>query len=271
MNTATSAPAGGSFPEAGEIYLVSIGDDFTRIGKKMPVLADLRQPVHPTYRETVRKSALGEGKFIRQADGKGQYGHVVVKLKPNEKGKGIKIIDDIEDGTIPKQFIKSSIFGIRKGCDNGVVAGHPVVDVIVRIVDGSFHEADSSDLAFKMAGIFAFKDAMQQAAPFIFDSTTGIEIPGEDMVAKIRPAVVVSREDPDGSSEPVICVPLTMRNHGSPYEVSLGKLPFLDGESWAYVRGAAAFDRKKLTHLLGRVSFAQLQKIKAALRYALDL
>src|SRR6476659_1479764 len=117
------------------------------------------------YRETITKPADGEGKFIRQSGGKGQYGHVVVKIEPNEKGKGVEVINEIVGGTIPKEFIKPSTEGIPEACNNGVVAGYPVVDVIVRIVDGSFHEVDSSEMAFKMAGIFGFKDAMKNAGP----------------------------------------------------------------------------------------------------------
>ena len=115
------------------------------------------------YRETVTRLADGEGKFIRQSGGKGQYGHVVVKLEPNEKGKGVEVINEIVGGAIPKEFIKPATEGIFEGANNGVVAGYPVVDVKVRIVDGSFHEVDSSELAFKMAGIFGFKEEIGRA------------------------------------------------------------------------------------------------------------
>jgi len=101
---------------------------------------------------------------------------VIIKLEPNVKGKGIEIIDEVVGGAIPKEFIKPSIMGIKEACLNGVIAGHPVVDVIVRIVDGTFHEVDSSELAFKMAGIFAFKDAMKQATPILLEPIMAVEV-----------------------------------------------------------------------------------------------
>ena len=145
----------------GELHLEIILD---RMKREFKVEATSGKP-QIAYRETVKGAAEGEGKFIRQSGGKGQYGHVLIKLEPNEKGKGIEVINETVGGSIPKEFIKPTIDGIMEGTNNGVVAGHPVVDVIVRITDGSFHAVDSSELAFKMAGIFAFKDAMKKADP----------------------------------------------------------------------------------------------------------
>jgi elongation factor G len=156
----------------GELHLDIIRD---RMKREFKVEATAGKP-QIAYRETVVKTADGEGKFIRQSGGKGQYGHVVIKLEPNEKGKGIEILNETVGGSIPKEFIKPSIAGIEEGCNNGVVAGYPVVDVIVRIVDGSFHEVDSSELAFKMAGIFAFKDAMKKANPILLEPIMGVEV-----------------------------------------------------------------------------------------------
>ena len=156
----------------GELHLDIIRD---RMKREFKVEATSGKP-QIAYRETVTKAADAEGKFIRQSGGKGQYGHVCVKLEPNEKGKGIEIIDEIVGGAIPKEFIKPSIAGIEEGCNNGTVAGHPVVDVIVRIVDGSFHDVDSSELAFKMAGIFAFKEAMKKANPILLEPIMGVEV-----------------------------------------------------------------------------------------------
>ena len=143
----------------GELHLDIIMD---RMKREFKVEATAGKP-QIAYRETVTRLADGEGKFIRQSGGKGQYGHVVVKLEPNEKGKGVEVINEIVGGAIPKEFIKPATDGIFEGANNGVVAGYPVVDVKVRIVDGSFHEVDSSELAFKMAGIFGFKEAMKKA------------------------------------------------------------------------------------------------------------
>ncbi len=156
----------------GELHLDIIRD---RMKREFKVEATAGKP-QIAYRETVLGSADGEGKFIRQSGGKGQYGHVIIKLEPNEKGKGVEVINEIVGGAIPKEFIKPSIDGIMTGANNGAVAGYPVVDVKVRIVDGTFHEVDSSEMAFKMAGIFAFKDAMQKARPILLEPIMGVEV-----------------------------------------------------------------------------------------------
>ncbi len=156
----------------GELHLDIIRD---RMKREFKVEATSGKP-QIAYRETVTKAAEAEGKFIRQSGGKGQYGHVVVKLEPNEKGKGVEFINEIVGGAIPKEFIKPATDGILEGANNGVVAGYPVVDVKVRIVDGSFHEVDSSELAFKMAGIFGFKEAMKKANPILLEPIMGVEV-----------------------------------------------------------------------------------------------
>ncbi len=156
----------------GELHLEIIVD---RMKREFKVEATVGKP-QIAYRETVVGAAQGEGKFIRQSGGKGQYGHVVVKIEPNEKGKGIEVINEIVGGVIPKEFIKPSTDGILEGANNGVVAGYPVVDAKIRIIDGSFHEVDSSELAFKMAGIFAFKEAMKAAKPILLEPIMGVEV-----------------------------------------------------------------------------------------------
>lgn len=156
----------------GELHLDIIRD---RMKREFKVEATAGKP-QIAYRETITVAAEGEGKFIRQSGGKGQYGHVVVKIEPNQKGKGIQVVNEIVGGVIPKEFIKPSTDGIMEGCNNGVVAGYPVVDVIVRIVDGSFHEVDSSELAFKMAGIFAFKEGMKKAGPILLEPIMAVEV-----------------------------------------------------------------------------------------------
>jgi elongation factor G len=197
----------------GELHLDIIRD---RMKREFKVEATSGKP-QIAYRETVTKSAEGVGKFIRQSGGKGQYGHVVVKIEPNEKGKGVEVIDEIVGGVIPKEFIKPSIAGIEEGCNNGTVAGHPVVDVIVRIVDGSFHEVDSSELAFKMAGIFAFKDAMKKANPILLEPIMGVEIttPEEyqgDLVGDVnrRRGSISAMENKSGACIITAAVPLEM-------------------------------------------------------------
>jgi elongation factor G len=156
----------------GELHLDIIRD---RMKREFKVEATAGKP-QIAYRETITKAAEAEGKFIRQSGGKGQYGHVVVKIEANEKGKGIEVINEIVGGAIPKEFIKPATDGIMEGCNNGVVAGYPVVDVKIRIIDGSFHEVDSSELAFKMAGIFGFKEAMKKANPILLEPIMGVEV-----------------------------------------------------------------------------------------------
>ncbi len=156
----------------GELHLDIIRD---RMKREFKVEATAGKP-QIAYRETITKLAEAEGKFIRQSGGKGQYGHVVVKIEPNQKGKGVEVVNEIVGGSIPKEFIKPATEGILEGCNNGVVAGYPVVDAIIRIVDGSFHEVDSSELAFKMAGIFGFKEAMKKANPILLEPIMGVEV-----------------------------------------------------------------------------------------------
>ena len=156
----------------GELHLEIILD---RMKREFKVEATSGKP-QIAYRESITANSDGEGKFIRQSGGKGQYGHVVVKMEPNEKGKGVEVINETVGGSIPKEFIKPSTEGILEAANNGVVAGYPVVDVIIRIVDGSFHDVDSSEMAFKMAGIFAFKDAMKAAKPILLEPIMGVEV-----------------------------------------------------------------------------------------------
>jgi elongation factor G len=167
-------------PDTGQVILAGMGElhlDIIRdrMKREFKVEATAGKP-QIAYRETVTASADAEGKFIRQSGGKGQYGHVVVKIEPNEKGKGIEVVNEIVGGAIPKEFIKPATDGILEGSNNGVIAGYPTVDAIVRITDGSFHEVDSSELAFKMAGIFAFKEAMRKAKPILLEPIMAVEL-----------------------------------------------------------------------------------------------
>jgi len=167
-------------PDTGQVILAGMGElhlDIIRdrMKREFKVEATAGKP-QIAYRETVTTPADAEGKFIRQSGGKGQYGHVVVKIEPNEKGKGIEVVNEVVGGAIPKEFIKPATDGILEGTNNGVVAGYPTVDAIIRIVDGSFHEVDSSELAFKMAGIFAFKEAMKKAKPILLEPIMAVEL-----------------------------------------------------------------------------------------------
>jgi elongation factor G len=156
----------------GELHLEIIRD---RLFREFKVSANAGAP-QIAYRETVTKAAEGEGKFIRQSGGRGQYGHACVTLEPNERGKGVEIVSKIVGGAIPKEYISPTIDGIEEAIKGGVLAGYPVVDVKVAIVDGTFHEVDSSELAFKMAGIFAVKDAAKKANPILLEPIMKVEV-----------------------------------------------------------------------------------------------
>ncbi len=155
----------------GELHLEIIID---RLKREFKVEANTGAP-QIAYRETITKSADGEGKFIRQSGGRGQYGHACIKVQPNEKGKGIEITNEIVGGTIPKEYIPAVIDGVEDAIKGGVYAGYQVIDIKVQVVDGSFHEVDSNELAFKMAGIFALKDAFKKAAPILLEPIMKVE------------------------------------------------------------------------------------------------
>jgi elongation factor G len=156
----------------GELHLEIITD---RLKREFKVEANSGAP-QIAYRETITKSADGEGKFIRQSGGRGQYGHALVKVEPNEKGKGIEINNKIVGGAIPKEYIPAVIDGIEEAIRAGVYAGYQVIDLKCDIVDGTFHEVDSNELAFKMAGIFALKDAFKKASPILLEPIMKVEV-----------------------------------------------------------------------------------------------
>jgi elongation factor G len=160
----------------GELHLEIICD---RLKREFKVHANTGAP-QIAYRETITKSADGEGKFIRQSGGRGQYGHALVKIQPNEKGKGVEIENKIVGGAIPKEYIPAVIDGIEEAIKGGVYCGYQVIDVKVQIVDGTFHEVDSNELAFKMAGIFALKDAFKKAHPILLEPIMKVEVTTPD-------------------------------------------------------------------------------------------
>jgi elongation factor G len=155
----------------GELHLEIIRD---RLFREFKVEASAGAP-QIAYRETITKSAEGEGKFIRQSGGRGQYGHICITLAPNERGKGIEIENKIVGGTVPKEYIPAAIAGVNEAVSGGVLAGFPMVDVKVAIVDGSYHDVDSNELAFKMAGIFALKDAAKKAGAILLEPIMKVE------------------------------------------------------------------------------------------------
>jgi len=160
----------------GELHLEIIID---RIRREFKVEANTGAP-QIAYRETITGEADGEGKLIKQSGGKGQYGHVKLHVKPNEKGKGLSVENKIVGGEIPKEFHNSVIQGVEQSMSNGFVAGYPVVDVHVDLLGGSFHEVDSNENAFTMAAIFAMRDGFKKANPILLEPIMGVEVSTPD-------------------------------------------------------------------------------------------
>jgi elongation factor G len=155
----------------GELHLEIIRD---RMLREFKVDANAGKP-QIAYRETITKNATGEGKLIKQSGGRGQYGHVVVKVEPRERGKGVTIENKIVGGAIPKEYIPAVKKGIEESVTNGVVGGYQVIDFYVEIVDGSYHDVDSNELAFKLAAIFAMKDAFKKAHSILLEPIMKVE------------------------------------------------------------------------------------------------
>ncbi len=155
----------------GELHLEIIRD---RMFREFKVDANAGKP-QIAYRETITLAATGEGKLIKQSGGRGQYGHVIVNVAPSERGKGLTIENKVVGGTIPKEYIPACKKGIEEAVLNGVVGGYPVIDVDVQIIDGSYHDVDSNELAFKMAAIFAMKDGFKKAKPILLEPIMKVE------------------------------------------------------------------------------------------------
>jgi len=155
----------------GELHLEIIVD---RMMREFSVQANVGKP-QVAYRETIRKAAEAEGKFIRQTGGRGQYGHVKIRIEPNP-AKGYEFVDDITGGAVPKEYIKPVGEGIREAMEGGVLAGYEMVDVKATLYDGSYHEVDSSEIAFKIAGSMAFKEAARRASPVLLEPMMSVEV-----------------------------------------------------------------------------------------------
>ncbi len=156
----------------GELHLEILVD---RMVREFGVEANIGKP-QVAYRETIRHKAEAEGKFIRQTGGRGQYGHVKIILEPNAPGEGFEFVNEIVGGAIPKEYIAPVETGIRQALENGVLAGYEVIDVKVTLVDGSYHEVDSSEMAFKVAGSMALKEAAQRAKPVLLEPLMKVEV-----------------------------------------------------------------------------------------------
>ena len=156
----------------GELHLEIIVD---RLKREYGVEANVGKP-QVAYRETIRKPAKAEEKYARQTGGRGQYGHVVLEVEPNEPGKGFEFVNEIVGGVIPREYIPAVEKGVKEALAGGVLAGYEIVDVIVRLVYGSYHEVDSSEMAFKIAGSIAFKEAARKASPAILEPVMKVEV-----------------------------------------------------------------------------------------------
>jgi elongation factor G len=156
----------------GELHLEIIVD---RMMREFNVQANVGKP-QVAYRETIRKHSQAEGKYIRQTGGSGQYGHVRIRLEPNQPGKGYEFINEVVGGVIPKEFIKPVDQGIKEAMEGGVLAGYEMVDVKATLYDGSYHDVDSNEMAFKIAGSMAFKEAARKASPVLLEPVMSVEV-----------------------------------------------------------------------------------------------
>ncbi len=156
----------------GELHLEIIID---RMMREFGVEANVGKP-QVAYRETIRKPSEAEGKFIRQTGGRGQYGHVRIRIEPQSAGKGFEFVNEITGGAVPREFIKPVEEGIREAMEGGVLAGYEMVDVKATLYDGSYHEVDSSEMAFKIAGSMAFKEAARRASPVLLEPVMSVEV-----------------------------------------------------------------------------------------------
>jgi elongation factor G len=156
----------------GELHLEILVD---RMKREFKVEANVGKP-QVAYRETIRSSVEQEGKFVRQSGGRGQYGHVWLRIEPLEEGKGYEFVNEIVGGVVPREYIPAVDKGIQEALQGGVIAGYPVVDVRVALFDGSYHDVDSSEMAFKIAGQMAFREAARKAAPVLLEPIMGVEV-----------------------------------------------------------------------------------------------
>jgi elongation factor G len=166
----------------GELHLDILVD---RMKREYKVEANVGAP-QVAYRETIRKAVREEGKFVRQSGGKGQYGHVVIEVEPGEPGTGFEFVSKIVGGSVPKEYVGPAEQGMKEACESGILAGYPVIDLRVTLVDGSYHEVDSSEMAFKIAGSMAIKNAVLKAAPVLLEPMMKVEVEvPEDFIGSV--------------------------------------------------------------------------------------
>ncbi|WP_449418679.1 elongation factor G [Phormidium nigroviride] len=195
----------------GELHLEILVD---RMLREFKVEANVGAP-QVAYRETIRKAVRAEGKFIRQSGGKGQYGHVVIELEPGEPGTGFEFVSKIVGGAVPKEYIGPAEQGMKEACESGIVAGYPVIDLKATMVDGSYHDVDSSEMAFKIAGSMAIKEAVMKATPVLLEPMMKVEVEvPEDYIGNIigdlnsRRGQIEGQETEQGLAKVAAKVPL---------------------------------------------------------------
>lgn len=195
----------------GELHLEILVD---RMLREFKVEANVGAP-QVAYRETIRKSVKAEGKFIRQSGGKGQYGHVVIELEPGEPGTGFEFVSKIVGGTVPKEYINPAEQGMKEACEGGILAGYPLIDVKATLIDGSYHDVDSSEMAFKIAGSMAIKEAVSKASPVLLEPMMKVEVEvPEDFIGNVigdlnsRRGQIEGQETEDGIAKVTSKVPL---------------------------------------------------------------
>src|SRR5437764_6068879 len=166
--------------ESGQTIISGMGElhleiSVDRMKREFKVEANVGKP-QVAYRETIRGKVESEGKFIRQSGGRGQYGHVWLKLEPNEQGKGYEFINGVVGGSVPREYVPAVDKGIKEAVETGVIAGYPVVDVKVTLFDGSYHDVDSNEMAFKIAGSIGFKEGFNRARPMLLEPIMKVEV-----------------------------------------------------------------------------------------------
>lgn len=181
----------------GELHLEILVD---RMLREYKVEANIGAP-QVAYRETVRKAVKAEGKFVRQSGGKGQYGHVVIELEPAEPGTGFEFVSKIVGGTVPKEYVGPAEQGMKETCESGVLAGYPLIDIKATLVDGSYHDVDSSEMAFKIAGSMAIKEAVRKADPVLLEPVMKVEVEvPEDFLGSVMGNLISRRGQIEGQA-----------------------------------------------------------------------
>jgi len=195
----------------GELHLDILVD---RMKREYKVEANVGAP-QVAYRETIRKPVRAEGKFVRQSGGKGQYGHVVIEIEPGEAGTGFEFVSKIVGGTVPKEYVAPAEQGIKEACESGILAGYPLIDVKVTMVDGSYHDVDSSEMAFKIAGSMAIKEAVMKASPVLLEPMMKVEVEvPEDFIGSVigdlnsRRGQIEGQDTDQGNAKVTAKVPL---------------------------------------------------------------